>query len=110
MFSRKLKKAIIGSPLEPFVRSLLDWKTRVTSKYDREALQVMGRILKPNSNCIDVGCHRGLILRQMLRRAPQGRHFAFEPVPDQFGKLLEKFPNAKIFNVALSDTHGECTF
>jgi FkbM family methyltransferase len=79
-------------------------------KYDLETIDVMKRSLKKNSNCIDVGCNQGKILKDMLKFAPNGRHYAFEPIPELYQDLLSKFPNVKISNIALSDTKGELTF
>lgn len=81
-----------------------------TTQYNLETIDVMKRSLKKNSNCIDVGCNRGKILIDMLKFAPNGRHYAFEPIPELYQDLLSKFPNVKICNIALSDTKGEMTF
>ena len=40
---------------------------------DHEALvAVLGRSLRADSDCVDVGAHRGSVLREMVRLAPQG--------------------------------------
>ena len=49
--------------------------------YDRQACELMSRVLSADSNCVDVGCHQGQFLREFLKYAPRGRHFAFEPLP-----------------------------
>jgi MoaA/NifB/PqqE/SkfB family radical SAM enzyme len=36
-------------------------------QYDIQTLEVMKRVLQNDSNCVDVGCHQGSILREMLR-------------------------------------------
>lgn len=51
-------------------------------KYDRLTKEVIARSLKNNSNAIDAGCHKGEILDLILKHAPNGKHFAFEPIPD----------------------------
>jgi FkbM family methyltransferase len=81
-------------------------------QYDRESLLVMKRILSPASNCVDVGCHKGEVLDQMDKLAPNGLHFAFEPLPDFYNGLKEKFRSErfKISPVALSDETGETVF
>jgi FkbM family methyltransferase len=66
--------------------------------------------LSPDSNCIDVGAHRGDVLRDMLRLAPQGRHIAYEPIPDLAAALAKEFPSADVRNAALSDSAGETSF
>ena len=73
----------------------------------------MQRVLREDSNCIDVGCHVGSILKEMLRLAPRGRHFAFEPLPDLYQGLLQAFGNTAnltFYDYALSDTAGPATF
>ena len=79
--------------------------------YDKQTLQIMKRVCKPNSNCVDVGCHKGEILQSILKAAPNGTHYAFEPLPDFYEGLIQKFPsNCKIYNVGLSNEPGEATF
>jgi len=50
-------------------------------RYDKETRGIMKGLLRADSNCIDIGCHKGEILREMLKYAPNGQHFAFEPLP-----------------------------
>ena len=50
-------------------------------------LAVMTSILRRDSCCIDVGANEGEMLQEMLRLAPQGRHLAFEPLPDYAERL-----------------------
>ncbi len=109
MVKQLLKKMVIGSPLEPLARAVYGWVSK-TGKYDLQTLQVMDRVLKPASNCIDVGCYKGDMLREMIRRAPQGRHFAFEPNPHQYAQIAKDFPEIEIHNVALSDSAGTAIF
>lgn len=78
--------------------------------YDRQTVAVMKRVLRPDSNCIDVGASTGKLLKHMVRLAPRGTHFAFEPLPRFYDALVEKFPTARVYNMALSDAAGESTF
>jgi FkbM family methyltransferase len=80
------------------------------ARYDRETVEVLGRILSLDSNCIDVGAHEGAILRRLVELAPRGKHFAFEPLPMQAARLREHFPGATVCEVALSDSSGTTTF
>src|SRR5690554_7788214 len=50
-------------------------------EYDRLTRAILKKFLKNNHNCIDVGCHKGEILDLMLTYSPQGKHYAFEPIP-----------------------------
>jgi len=80
-------------------------------EYDRLTKIIMKKIITPESNCIDVGCHKGEILNQILKSSPNGLHFAFEPIPHLFNQLQHKFPKTvKIFPYALSDNNGVTTF
>jgi FkbM family methyltransferase len=88
--------------------------TRVTRRgaanYDRLATEIMRRVLRTDSSCIDVGCYRGQILREMLKLAPAGHHIAFEPVPANYEWIVRQFPDVLVHNCALSDTPGTSTF
>jgi FkbM family methyltransferase len=63
-----------------------------------------------NSNCIDVGCHKGEILDLFIDFAPEGKHYAFEPIPSLFDFLKNKYLNVNVFPFALSDTEGQMEF
>lgn len=79
--------------------------------YDRQTKRVMKEVLTDTSNCIDVGCHKGEVLEEMLSFAPNGRHFGFEPIPHYFENLGKKFPsNCSFYQIALSDSEGEIEF
>lgn len=113
-----LKRLLLGSPLEDAARQTyrlltgrgLDAVALKNAAYDRQTVAVMRRCLKADSNCVDVGCHEGLVLREMLRLAPAGTHYAFEPIPGLYERLRVAFPEVKVFGVALSDTAGETVF
>lgn len=82
-------------------------------KYDRLTLAIMKKVLKQNSNCIDVGCHKGEVLDEILSCSPNGTHFGFEPIPEYFNYLFRKYEgmdNVKIKQVALSNTNGKVSF
>jgi len=80
-------------------------------RYDRATEIAMIRIIEPDSNCIDIGCHKGEILNIMLRLAPKGRHAGFEPIPDFYNYLIKKFKDkAEIYPYALSDKDGKAEF
>lgn len=80
-------------------------------RYDRLTKSIMKKYLKIDSNCIDVGCHKGEILEMMLNFSPKGSHFAFEPIPYLYKDLKQKFQDqATVYPYALSDTKGNTTF
>jgi FkbM family methyltransferase len=80
--------------------------------YDRLTLRILDAVLKEDSNCIDIGCHKGEILDEILKRSPKGIHYGFEPIPVLFNDLKSKFelPNVRLLDIALSDSQGETTF
>ena len=75
-------------------------------RYDRETVEVMRRVLKPGSNCVDIGAHEGEILRHMMILAPGGTHAAFEPIPRLASRLRATFPGAAVHEAACSDAAG----
>src|SRR3989338_8737970 len=79
--------------------------------YDRMTKDIMKRTIKPNSNCIDVGCHKGEILDVILKLAPQGTHFGFEPIPEFYSDLSAKYARrAQILPYALAEQSGTSSF
>lgn len=81
-------------------------------KMDRLTHKIIRNHLTPYSNAIDVGCHKGEMLDRILRFAPYGRHFAFEPIPALYDKLKirYKIANCTFYPYALSDQNGEAEF
>ncbi len=81
-----------------------------SANYDRQTVEVMFRVLRRNSNCIDVGAHVGNILQHMIDISPRGRHYAFEPLPHLSQELTESFPQVIVHQAAVSDRSGESEF
>ena len=80
-------------------------------KYDRLTNQIMKQVILENSNCIDIGCHKGEMLQKMVQLAPNGTHFAFEPIPELYNKLKSHFTkHVEVYPYALSDHSGYSTF
>lgn len=100
--------------LKGLIRSLLIFFHCDLTKnleYDRLTRLIMKKVIGRNTNCVDVGCHKGEILSDILHFAPEGAHFAFEPIPYLYHDLKKRFEGkAKLFSCALSDTEGETTF
>jgi FkbM family methyltransferase len=72
--------------------------------------QALRRLIGRRSNCIDVGCHIGSMLSFLTRLAPEGKHMAFEPIPQKVKWLRRKFPEVDVRQVALGETPGKLTF
>lgn len=81
-------------------------------QYDKLTRAVIKKVCAINSNCVDVGCHKGEFLAYMLKTAHIGHHFAFEPLPQLYNELIIKFksPFCHIYNLALSNQAGTCIF
>lgn len=113
-----IKRSIKDTGLEPYARWFVK-RTRGIKMpfdlvkneiFDRQAAEVIDRVLSDDSNAIDVGCHKGQFLELYLEHATHGRHFAFEPIPELAEKLTTKFPSVEVYNLALSNESGEAKF
>ena len=102
MIKQFIKKVLIGLHID-LTKNI---------RYDRLTIKIFDKVLKPDSNCIDIGCHKGEILDEILKRSPKGEHLAFEPIPFFYKQLTEKFVNdkVKVYDIALSNTTGKTTF
>lgn len=90
---------------------LLPWALTFNERYDRQTKKIISKLCKPDSVCIDVGCFKGDILEKMISSAPDARHIAFEPIPEQFKLLTDKFSDrADIHPYALGKTNHTTTF
>jgi len=120
--SMNLKRLMIGTPLERPARifhRLLTGGPHATSNIECELRDardnayvraLLRNKLKRDSNCIDVGAHSGFFLCQFIEFAPEGRHWAFEPIPALAAELKRNFPSVKVHECALSDQEGQTTF
>jgi len=79
-------------------------------QYDRLTKIILQKTITKNANCIDIGCHKGEILTMMLAYSPEGKHYAFEPIPYLFDELQKKIQNVHLFPYALSDSAGHSKF
>ncbi len=71
----------------------------------------MHQVILPGANCVDVGSHEGDVLKKFLELAPDGRHYAFEPIPEYFQRLKRLYGRqATVLPYALSDRPGTSVF
>jgi FkbM family methyltransferase len=78
---------------------------------DNRSLELLlGWMLQEDSNCVDAGANQGRFLHEMVRRAPRGRHFAWEPIPELADHLRATYPDVDVHCAALSDEAGESSF
>ena len=80
--------------------------------YDALTIRIMARVLDKDSCCVDIGCHMGEILKEMMALAPDGTFYGFEPIPLLAQYLQKSYAgdNVHIFATALSDRQGESEF
>jgi FkbM family methyltransferase len=115
-----VKSLVKGSFLERPLRHIYTWYCHQRDKnpliqknyqYDKEVEKLMARILKKDSVCVDVGCARGVLLREMIYFAPRAKHYAFEPIPINYEYLVKEFEKkAHVFPIALGQMKGESKF
>lgn len=80
-------------------------------EYDRLTKAIMKQSISSDSNCIDIGCHKGEILDIMLKLSPKGKHTGFEPIPYLFNDLKKRYHGkATILPYALSAEDGTSKF
>jgi FkbM family methyltransferase len=93
------------------VRRLQDGPVEARDRRDAEHLRLLLAVsLSADSNCIDVGAHKGSVLEQLVHLAPEGRHIAYEPLPYLHERLVARFPRVDVRCAALSDRAGRATF
>lgn len=92
-----------------FGRQASPWAQRI-NRDNKRMERLLATVLQANSCGIDVGAHEGAFLTMLLKNAPDGRHWAFEPLPEYFEKLRETFKGISVYNLALSDSPGKATF
>jgi FkbM family methyltransferase len=85
-------------------------RARQSMHYDHDTRRIMSKVLQLSSNCVDVGCHKGSVLISMIKTAPHGKHYAFEPIPRLASVLRQRFPTVELHEIALSDTQGHASF
>lgn len=87
-----------------------NWAHRRNHLDDKHVKLLLSFFLRSDSNCLDVGAHRGVFLTHFRRVAPDGLHIAYEPLPDLCAALRVRFPEMDVRQRALSDEEGETTF
>lgn len=109
----KARQLLKGTRLEAPARALVEWRrpTWRQDRLDNEHLRLLiAYLLREDSHCVDVGAHKGMFLREMLRVAPKGRHVAFEALPEMAEPLTAEFPEATVYAAAAGAAAGSMTF
>jgi FkbM family methyltransferase len=99
--------------VEDVLRSAHSLRSRDARRDRRDMRQLrllMALTLAEDACCVDVGANVGVVLRDIVRYAPRGRHLAFEPLPELAERLAREFPQVDVRRAAASDRVGEATF
>jgi FkbM family methyltransferase len=100
--------------VEPQLRHLQDTLESKGVRRDRRDgrhLRVLlAGVLAPDASCVDVGANLGVVLDDFVRCAPEGRHVAYEPLPELAADLARRYPEVDVRNAAVSDHRGTATF
>lgn len=111
---RLARRAATAAGMHDVVRAYEQARQPWMRQRDRQDMQnlavLLGFWLRPDASCIDIGAHSGDVLKELVDRAPEGRHLAFEPLPDMARGLRERFPQVEVHEVALADRTGTDTF
>jgi hypothetical protein len=69
-------------------------------KQGRQVAQILKKVLDSHeASFVDVGCHKGEVLKMALQIAPKGEHFAFEAIPAFYEKLIPDYQTyVNLFN------------
>ena len=92
------------------VHSLRSRAARRDRRDMRNLRLLLSLTLPADACCVDVGANIGVVLRDIVRVAPRGRHIAYEPLPDLAEMLEREFPDVEVHNAAASDRTGNATF
>lgn len=89
----------------------LEWPITRNIKYDILTGRVLRKVLHSGSSCVDVGAHKGEMLELIKKYAPEGQHYAFEPIPNLFAALKQsQMEHVDVYPYALSNFEGATTF
>lgn len=94
---------------------LIYWPIYTGVGFEPEATHVLRRLLRAGDVMVDVGANFGWYTTLFAQLSPQGRVYAFEPVPETFWRLVETVAlnemSGKVTAVqaAVSDAAGTCS-
>jgi FkbM family methyltransferase len=100
----------IASYARPVKRALEPPRVKRFRREHEHLRLLLTFVLGEADNCVDVGASRGEVLAEIVRLAPAGKHFAFEPLPDLHRPLAERFPGVEVRQAAVAAQTGEAEF
>jgi FkbM family methyltransferase len=108
------KRSVIALGLEAPARraqhALSSRTVRQDARDGQHLRMLLAFLLRADSNCVDVGAHVGGVLDDIVRLAPDGRHVAFEPIPELAERLRLRYPSVDVHNSAVSDRTDDAVF
>ena len=99
---RRVRARLTDNPYSEFAERQARDEQRIRALLRRE--------LELTARCTDVGAHVGGFLDLFLEYAPQGQHFAVEPLPELAVRLSARYPGVQVEQCVLGDRDGEATF
>jgi len=109
----RIAARLIGTPLQKPAEWLRDLKGARWRREHPELAEwfaegartdrTIERVIRADTNCIDIGCHIGSFLQKIVTRAPRGHHYAVEPVAEKARMLERRFPGVTVIDQALGD-------
>jgi FkbM family methyltransferase len=120
MLRDRIVHSLIGTPLQRPLESLRwllgSWKRWKHPElheifFEQQRIhQLLEKTIVDQMNCIDVGCHLGSVLNEILQYSPRGEHIAVEPLAYKAELLRRKYPQVQIHQIALGDHNGSVEF
>lgn len=108
------KRIVLASPFAPQVQRaarLVEPRATRRDRRDNDALRLLiAAVLPRDGSAIDIGANEGRVLEDIVRVAPDGRHIAYEPIPELHEALSARFPAVDVRRAALSTEAGEAEF
>ncbi|NBE82952.1 FkbM family methyltransferase [Micromonospora rubida] len=74
--------------------------------YDRLTVEIIERVCGRTAVSVDLGAGVGEITQHLVRVAPEGTHFAIEPLPALADELADRLPSVTVVRAAAADTAG----
>lgn len=80
-------------------------------RYDRLTKKIIHRYAHASSIMVDIGAHKGKILKMMIAANPSQKPLAFEPISELYRHLCKLYKDqAIIHNMALGNQSGKSSF
>ena len=111
-FQYMVKKTTTKLGIDDFLRLLrnITSPTYRRDHIDNQHLRLLLTFTMKEDQIVLMLEHSGVILKEMVRVAPLGRHIAYEPIPSMHKYLVDRYPGVDVRCAALSNEEGERSF